>query len=274
MGSKSPVSSRLSRPDRSYPLSSWSFLAKPRGSNRCKRRLHAAKVLWKSKSNSKHHELKSEMIETDAEKSAYLYHCYIWGVTVLVFLLLCAEDPRTQNMWTMNTFFVFEQRRNCQTACCGDLRIFCSFRTIFQMLFRSNCHSYHLQRLDVDWGPTDLCFGWMHQLWRRWASGLLGGRPGPTWLKIGHLFVSWLIPLKRMNEGTSCFKLLPYVWSCTGWEDFWIFDLTQVVDKRPRSTLVSTLGLAATPRNKKLLRRTGGRVFCVSVKVNPGIGVE
>ena len=71
---------------------------------------------------------------------------YIWGVTVLVFL----QDPRTQKGWTMNIFFVFEQRRNCQTACCGGLRICCSFRTIFQMLFRSNCHSCHLQRLDVD----------------------------------------------------------------------------------------------------------------------------
>ena len=75
---------------------------------------------------------------------------YIWGVAVLVFLLLCVEDPRTQNVWTMNMFFVFEQRRNCQTACCGGLRIFCSFRTISQMLFRSNRHLCHLQRLDVD----------------------------------------------------------------------------------------------------------------------------
>ena len=36
------------------------------------------------------------------------------------------------------------------------------------------------------------------------------------------------------------------------------FDLTQVVDKRPRSTSVLTLGLAATPTNARPLRRTRG----------------
>ena len=36
------------------------------------------------------------------------------------------------------------------------------------------------------------------------------------------------------------------------------FDLTQVVDKRPRSTSVLTLGLAATPTTARPLRRTRG----------------
>lgn len=103
---------------------------------------------------------------------------------------------------------------------------------------------------------------------------LLGGFMG----KLGHL-------LGHKHWREICLKLLPYVWSNTvtmtetilvsspaqgGMIEFdpslplqeelldQSFDLTQVVDKRPRSTSVLTLGLAATPTNARPLRRTRG----------------
>ncbi len=118
---------RLSHPDRSYPCANWSFLVKSRfeGLFSLEKVDYREQILiWNSK-------IWQENMSWRVKWSELILRRVLIFIIVLVFLLLCVKDPRTQNMWTMNMFFGFGQGRNCQTSCCGDLRIFYSFRTIF-----------------------------------------------------------------------------------------------------------------------------------------------
>ena len=70
--------------------------------NRCKSRTNKQKKRFgKTKSHRKHHELKSELIRTDIEKSAYLCRGYILGGGYSIgFSAACKGPEHTKHVFT------------------------------------------------------------------------------------------------------------------------------------------------------------------------------
>ena len=97
------------------------------------------KQFGKAKSRRKHHELNWSELMRLGRLPIFAVAIYM-GASVLVFLLLCVKDLSIGNMWT-TMFFFWSEEDLSEIQCCGDLRIFCTFRTISPDAFQEGMSS-------------------------------------------------------------------------------------------------------------------------------------